>query len=211
MLTATFNEQEPGDDAECGEQVRHGVAADIRVTRSGAAVPRAGSHAAFNGTSRGVFLGTSRGVFLADALDEVRRSEYRRLAGKDRAFIKGQRYTLVSSRENLSHDGRASLRKLLNANKRLNVAYLLKESFGQLRSYQSRSQELSSKAGAGEIAGGSQKRSSSGCRTDALGPGIPEGFRPGDPDGHFGSNRRRVPEPRGAESARRVHREALCA
>jgi transposase len=35
---------------------------------------------------------------LADALDEVRRSEYRRLAGKDRAFIKGQRYTLLSSR-----------------------------------------------------------------------------------------------------------------
>jgi len=73
---------------------------------------------------------------LADALDEVRRSEYRRLAGKDRAFIKGQRYTLLSNRENLSHDGRASLRKLLRANKRLNVAYLLKESFGQLWSYQ---------------------------------------------------------------------------
>jgi hypothetical protein len=36
----------------------------------------------------------------------------------------------------LSHDGRASLRKLLTANKRLNVAYLLKESFGQLWSYQ---------------------------------------------------------------------------
>jgi transposase len=73
---------------------------------------------------------------LSDALDEVRRSEYRRLAGKDRAFIKGQRYTLLSSRENLSHDGRASLRKLLAANKRLSVAYLLKESFGQLWDYQ---------------------------------------------------------------------------
>jgi transposase len=74
---------------------------------------------------------------LSDALDEVRRSEYRRLAGKDRAFIKGQRYTLLSSRENLSHDGRASLKKLLAANKRLSVAYLLKESFGQLWGYQS--------------------------------------------------------------------------
>jgi transposase len=73
---------------------------------------------------------------LGDALDEVRRSEYRRLADKDRAFIKGQRYTLLSRRENLSHDGRASLRKLLKANKRLNTAYLLKESFGQLWSYQ---------------------------------------------------------------------------
>ena len=73
---------------------------------------------------------------LADALDEVRRSEYRRLTGKDRAFIKGQRYTLLSRRENLSHDGRANLRKLLKANKRIQTAYLLKESFGQLWSYQ---------------------------------------------------------------------------
>lgn len=72
---------------------------------------------------------------LSDALDEVRRSEYRRLAAKDRSFIKGQRYTLLSSRENLSRDGRASLRKLLKANRRLNTAYLLKESFGQLWSY----------------------------------------------------------------------------
>jgi transposase len=73
---------------------------------------------------------------LSDALDEVRRSEYHRLSGKDRSFIKGQRYTLLSSRENLSHDGRASLKKLLTMNKRLSAAYLLKESFGQLWSYQ---------------------------------------------------------------------------
>jgi transposase len=73
---------------------------------------------------------------LSDALDLVRRREYHRLTGKDRAFIKGQRYTLLSHRENLSLDGRASLRKLLKANKRLNTAYLLKESFGQLWDYQ---------------------------------------------------------------------------
>jgi transposase len=73
---------------------------------------------------------------LGDALDAVRRTEYHRLAGKDRTFIKGQRYTLLSHRENLSQDGRASLRKLLKANKRLNTAYLLKESFGQLWDYQ---------------------------------------------------------------------------
>ena len=73
---------------------------------------------------------------LGDALDEVRRREYRRLAAKDRTFIKGQRYTLLSHRANLSHDGRASLTKLLKANTRLNTAYLLKESFGQLWSYQ---------------------------------------------------------------------------
>jgi transposase len=73
---------------------------------------------------------------LGDALDEVRRREYRRLAAKDRAFIKGQRYILLSHREHLSLDGRRSLAKLLKANKRLNTAYLLKESFGQLWNYQ---------------------------------------------------------------------------
>jgi transposase len=73
---------------------------------------------------------------LGEALDAVRRREYRRLAAKDRAFIKGQRYTLLSHREHLSLDGRRSLAKLLKANKRLNTAYLLKESFGQLWGYQ---------------------------------------------------------------------------
>ena len=76
---------------------------------------------------------------LGEALDEVRRREYRRLAAKDRAFIKGQRYTLLSHRENLSLDGRRSLAKLLKANTRLNTAYLLKESFGQLWDYQTES------------------------------------------------------------------------
>jgi transposase len=73
---------------------------------------------------------------LGDALDEVRRSEYRRLSGKDRTFIKGQRYTLLSRWENLSSDGRNSLKKLLAANRRLNTAYVLKEQFGQLWDYQ---------------------------------------------------------------------------
>ena len=72
---------------------------------------------------------------LGDALDEVRRNEYRRLQGKERSYIKGQRYTLLSSRENLSLDGRKALHKLLGANRRLNVAYLLKERFGQLWDY----------------------------------------------------------------------------
>ena len=66
---------------------------------------------------------------------KVRRDEYRRLQGKDRSWIKGQRYTLLSAQENLTLEGRQALRKLLAANRRLNTAYLLKESFGQLWSY----------------------------------------------------------------------------
>jgi transposase len=64
---------------------------------------------------------------LGEALDSIRKSEY----------IKGQRYTLLSNRENLTHEGRASLKKLLAANKRLQTAYLLKESFDRLWTYRS--------------------------------------------------------------------------
>jgi transposase len=73
---------------------------------------------------------------LGEALDQVRKSEYKRLAGRDRSFIKGQKYTLLSHRENLNLQGRKALKKLLAANRRLNKAYLLKESFGQLWDYQ---------------------------------------------------------------------------
>jgi transposase len=72
---------------------------------------------------------------LNDALDLVRRSEYHRLSGKNRSYIKGQRYTLLSGWKHLTLDGRRTLKKLFKANKRLNVAYLLKESFGELWNY----------------------------------------------------------------------------
>jgi transposase len=72
---------------------------------------------------------------LGDALDAVRKAEYRRLSGKDRRYIKGQKYTLLSHRANLTSDARRNLQVLLAANKRLNTAYLLKESFGQLGDY----------------------------------------------------------------------------
>jgi len=73
---------------------------------------------------------------LGEALDKVRKTEYARLSGKQRRFIKGQKYTLLSHRENLTLEGRQALKTLLAANKRLNTAYLLKESFGQLWSYE---------------------------------------------------------------------------
>jgi transposase len=72
---------------------------------------------------------------LGDALDDVRRREYWRVAKKDRRFIKGQRYTLLSHKANLDLKGRRSLELLLKANKRISKAYLLKEAFGQLWDY----------------------------------------------------------------------------
>lgn len=72
---------------------------------------------------------------LNEALDKIRKSEYARLSDQDRQFVKGQKYTLLAHWKNLSVDGRVALKTLFKANKRLNTAYLLKESFGQLWDY----------------------------------------------------------------------------
>ena len=73
---------------------------------------------------------------LGDALDAVRKSEYARLSGKERRYIKGQKYILLSHCESLDRDGRKALKTGLPANQRLNTAYLVKESFGQLWNYE---------------------------------------------------------------------------
>ena len=55
---------------------------------------------------------------LSEAMDKVRRSEYKRVSEKDRSFIKGQRFTLLSHRANLNTESKKALKKLLAANKR---------------------------------------------------------------------------------------------
>ncbi len=73
---------------------------------------------------------------LNHAMDTVRKQEYQRLTDRpDRKYIKGQKYVLLSHRENLSPAKRRTLKTLLTANKRLNTAYVLKEQFGQLWEY----------------------------------------------------------------------------
>lgn len=76
---------------------------------------------------------------MGEALDKIRKQEYFRLSDNDqeRSFIKGQKYTLLSRKKNLNLDGKRSLKLLLKANRRLNTAYVLKESFSQLWDYQS--------------------------------------------------------------------------
>ena len=74
---------------------------------------------------------------LGEALDKVRKHEFARLSGKHRTFIKGQKYALLSHPQNLKGPARKNLKLLLAANKRLNTAYMLKESFGQLWDYNS--------------------------------------------------------------------------
>ena len=72
---------------------------------------------------------------LGEALDKVRKSEFARLSGKGRTFIKGQKFALLSHPQNLKGPARKNLKLLLGANKRLNTAYMLKESFAQLWDY----------------------------------------------------------------------------
>ncbi len=67
-----------------------------------------------------------------EALDKVRKAGYARLDGQSRTFIEGQKYALLSHPRNLKGPARKNSKLLLTANKRLNTAYLLKESFGQL-------------------------------------------------------------------------------
>lgn len=74
---------------------------------------------------------------LNKALDKIRKIEYKRVSKKESKYIKGQRYTLLSRKHNLSVKGKKALRELLAINSRLNKAYVLKESFGQLWNYKS--------------------------------------------------------------------------
>jgi transposase len=74
---------------------------------------------------------------LQEAMDAVRKAEYQRVEGKDRTYIKGQKYTLLSRKKNLSTKGKQALKLVMKANKRLQVAYLLKETFSQLWDYNS--------------------------------------------------------------------------
>jgi transposase len=73
---------------------------------------------------------------LNEAMDEVRKAEYRRLTNQAaRTYIKGQKYILLSHWANLTPDKQHRLKTLLAANQRLHTAYVLKEQFSQLWMY----------------------------------------------------------------------------
>lgn len=74
---------------------------------------------------------------LNEALDRVRQQEFFRIRSKELKFMKGQKFILLSREENLTKDKKDKLKLLLQANKRLNTAYILKESFDQLWTYNS--------------------------------------------------------------------------
>jgi len=53
---------------------------------------------------------------LNDALDQVRKNEFKRLTGQNKKYIKGNKFTLLSNKENLSSNGKKMLKKLLKVN-----------------------------------------------------------------------------------------------
>jgi transposase len=75
-------------------------------------------------------------ALASDAVDEVRRSEVRRLAGTEEAkFIKDSRYSLLKNPWNLTRRQGQRLREIQANNKTLYRAYLLKESLAKAFDY----------------------------------------------------------------------------
>ena len=72
---------------------------------------------------------------LLNALNEVRKSEFRKRGGKMKGLLCGKKFILLSKAKNLKHKAREALKELLSINHRLYKAHLLKENFGELWSY----------------------------------------------------------------------------
>jgi transposase len=66
---------------------------------------------------------------LSEAVDEVRRQEFFRRGSEMRGLIRGKRYLLLKRRARLSQKQRRALDEMLQVNKRLSSAYILKEAF----------------------------------------------------------------------------------
>ena len=66
---------------------------------------------------------------LNAALDEVRRSEWRKAAADGKRVIKGCRFLITSGREKLGEEGKQRLAELTALNAGISAAYILKEDF----------------------------------------------------------------------------------
>ena len=79
---------------------------------------------------------------LNDAIDEIRRIEFFRQGGEKRELVRGKRWLLLRRWFNLTQEQKGLLKEMLALNKRLSLAYYLKEIFGSLWSYSRRSWAL---------------------------------------------------------------------
>lgn len=72
---------------------------------------------------------------LNTAIDEVRRSEWRKADRQEKVFIKGQRFNILRSSSKLNEGQCDKLAQLFEANEALFQAYLLKDAFSTLWTY----------------------------------------------------------------------------
>ena len=75
---------------------------------------------------------------LLKALNDVRKQELRKAAGRFRGRLTGKKFILLSRRAHVRGKAREALNVLLRVNRRLFKAHLLKESFDHLWSYSSK-------------------------------------------------------------------------
>jgi len=72
---------------------------------------------------------------LNEALNDVRKSEYKKASKKNHVIIKGNKFVLLSNWERLKGTAKTALKQMLRANKVLDLCYLLKEDFMQIYNY----------------------------------------------------------------------------
>lgn len=72
---------------------------------------------------------------LLNALNEIRKAEFKKAGGEMKGLLCGKKFILLSNMKNLRKEAKTSLKELLQINSRLYKAYLLKECFGRLWSY----------------------------------------------------------------------------
>jgi len=75
---------------------------------------------------------------LLDAVNEVRKQEFKRLGDRMKGVLAGKKFVLLSRRSNLKRESRKALEELLLVSPRLLKAHFLKETFGHLWEYKSR-------------------------------------------------------------------------
>jgi len=75
---------------------------------------------------------------LNDAVDEVRKEQWREVSGEDRTFLKGLRWILLHHSSTRSHKDRATLRDLERTNRRIYRAWRLKDEFERFWDYKAR-------------------------------------------------------------------------
>lgn len=75
---------------------------------------------------------------LLEALNHVRKAELRKAAGRFKGLLAGKKFILLSRQAHVRGKAREALNQILGANRKLLKAHLLKESFGHLWSYTSK-------------------------------------------------------------------------